>query len=72
MSTRGYPDRIVHDYGICGDCGKVRYACRKDARRIARSKGWHGMNAYQCGDYWHLGHPPTALRRGQISRGDLT
>lgn len=43
--------------GHCPDCGKTRYATRRRARRAA--KVFHpgnAMRAYQCGDFWHIGH----------------
>lgn len=51
--------------GICPECGKVRYLYRNHAKRVARLlyPGDH-LSAYQCGDYWHLGHPPRRVVRG--------
>jgi hypothetical protein len=56
----------------CPDCGKVRYLSRRHARARARviKDGTH-MNAYRCGDFWHLGHLPDAVRTGQATRDDL-
>jgi len=45
--------------GRCPDCGKVRYASRREARQAAQGLRWHGGNrkrarTYRCGNYWHL------------------
>lgn len=61
----------------CPDpCGKIRFGRKSDAKRvITRMKGRRGrMHAYRCHDnpeFWHVGHPPTALVRGKISRDDI-
>jgi hypothetical protein len=58
----------------CPVCGKVRYSSRaraKQAIRQIRSRVGGHMNAYRCGDFWHVGHTPTALIRGDITRDDL-
>ena len=49
----------------CEDCGKLRYLSRKAARLAAR-RGHPGesMSTYRCGDYWHIGHTPYAIKRG--------
>ncbi len=42
--------------GPCVACGKQRYKSRRAARKA--SKDLHPdarMQAYQCGDYWHIG-----------------
>lgn len=45
--------------GSCPTCGKRRYITKADAKRaIRRFEGREGrLNAYRCGDAWHLGHP---------------
>ena len=61
--------------------GKIRYQTRADAkkarRRIysARLPGRDGpLSAYLCDvcDYFHLGHLPQVVRRGEVSRDDYT
>lgn len=57
-------------------CGKIRFARKSDAKRvITRMKARRGrMHAYPCREFegfWHIGHPPKALIRGQISRDDI-
>lgn len=45
--------------GLCGRCGRARYATRRTARhaaRIAAPGPW--LRAYRCGDAWHLISPP--------------
>lgn len=56
----------------CPDCGKLRYLSRRHARARARviKDGTH-MNAYRCGDFWHLGHLPPSVRTGDATRDDL-
>lgn len=57
----------------CPTCGKVRYltrdAAKKVARRFRHRKG--RLNAYQCGNFWHLGHLPKDVTAGRMSRADL-
>jgi len=57
--------------GECPTCGKLRYPTRKVAKAVARRLSHRGTNEYRCGDYWHIGHLPTAVRRGTISRDAL-
>ena len=38
----------------CPDCGKRRYATRRDAKRQARIDRLIAVRAYPCGMYWHL------------------
>lgn len=56
----------------CPTCGKQRYRDRKTARRAARrTPGWGRMNAYRCGNFWHLGHLPAGVTAGKYTRDDL-
>lgn len=56
----------------CPMCGKVRYLSRKQARDAARRlRGSGHLNAYRCGEFWHLGHLPDPVRAGRWSRDDL-
>jgi hypothetical protein len=57
----------------CDDCGKRCFLAKGDAKRAIRSmKGRVGkLHVYRCGDYWHLGHIPTALARGRITRDQV-
>lgn len=52
-------------FGICEVDGKIRYGSRKDAKLQARRlyPGDH-LTAYDCGDYWHFGHPPQRVIHG--------
>lgn len=49
---------VASSMGTCGTCGKQRYANRKVARAERRRlyPGESTMQAYQCGDAWHIGH----------------
>lgn len=57
----------------CPDCGKIRYSTKAVAKLAARRiRGHDGkVRPYRCGDFWHLGHQPAALTRGDISRDDV-
>lgn len=58
----------------CPVCGKVRYSSRRAARlaiRRIRSRRSGHMSPYRCGDFWHVGHTPSAVVRGDITRDDL-
>lgn len=55
-------------FARCSTCGKWCYPTRKAARRAARAfHPGHPMRAYQCGDWWHYGHKPAWLIRGEVS-----
>lgn len=57
----------------CPTCGKHRYYTKADAKHAIRAmKGRVGrLNAYRCGDYWHVGHLPADVVTGVIARTDL-
>lgn len=58
----------------CPDCDKVRYSSRKRARLAMRQMTHRrpgSMNAYRCGEFWHIGHLPSEVRRGVIARDAL-
>lgn len=57
----------------CEECGKIRYLSKNAAKRAAkRMRGRRGaLNAYRCGEFWHLGHLPEAVKRGAIPRWDI-
>lgn len=59
----------VLQMGLCGRCGRARYATRSQARRAARI-GMPGrrLRAYRCGDAWHL----TSHSRPQWIAGPVT
>lgn len=59
--------------GWCPDCGKWRWMTRKAAKTALRHhKARKGrLHVYACGDFWHLGHPPRALIRGDVARDEL-
>lgn len=61
----------VNGLGWCDRCGKNKYGSRKDAKKAARQLSQTGLNAYQCGDFWHLGHLPTAVIGGHQNREEL-
>ena len=64
----GPPERRY--VGTCPDCRKYQFETRRAARRAARSL-YPGdvMRAYQCGQWWHIGHTPAAVRRGERPAG---
>lgn len=59
----------------CPDCGKLRYLTRahakRVARRISRRRGGR-LNAYRCGEFFHIGHLPDGVRHGDLSRDEIT
>lgn len=61
------PDSMVNDAGLC-ECGKRRFVNRREARLIARQRNYRDLNAYRCGGYWHLGHLPAVVERGEVGR----
>ncbi|HTF10350.1 MAG TPA: hypothetical protein VK659_19455 [Asanoa sp.] len=62
----------INFFNECPLDGKVRFPSRKAARRAARRHPQFGrMNAYPCGDFWHLGHLPAAVKRGNVGREAL-
>ena len=45
--------------GLCGRCGRARYATRRTARHAARiAAPGTRLRAYRCGEAWHLTAPP--------------
>lgn len=58
----------------CADCGKIRFLTRKAAKHAAknlnRRRPGH-LNAYQCGEFWHIGHLPAAVIAGNRTRAEL-
>lgn len=55
-----------HRVGTCPDCGKYRYPTRKAAKRAAQDLfPGDPQRAYPCGEYWHHGHNPDWLKRGE-------
>lgn len=71
--------QFLHHTGVasggtpCPTCGKRRFLTKADAKTVARQmKGRRGrLNAYRCGDFWHLGHLPKPVARGRLTRDDL-
>lgn len=55
--------------GRCPDCGKQSFITRKAARAVLRAKFKHeSMTIYRCGDYFHFGHTPGPIKRGNVDR----
>lgn len=54
----------------CPTCGKLRFLTKAEAKKSARRmKGRSGrLNAYRCGEFWHLGHLPKVVVAGRRSR----
>ena len=53
-------------------CGKRAYRRKQDAKTVRRTHGGDHLSVYRCtSGYWHIGHRPAQLTRGQISRADL-
>lgn len=72
MRPRVKPGRNIrpHQLGTakCPSCGKVRYLDRAEARRAARGMfPAEALRAYRCGDFWHIGHTPDWVKRGDAT-----
>lgn len=59
--------------GECTSCGKLRFLTKAAAKRAASQLPHRQgrLNAYRCGDFWHIGHLPRAIARGLATRDDL-
>lgn len=52
----------------CDACGKRCYGSRKEARRLGRALyPGESLRAYQCGEFWHIGHTAPWRARGEWS-----
>lgn len=76
-SERERQQRVLAGVRCPEPCGKIRFYRKRDAKRvITRMKGRRGrMHAYPCKqhpEFWHIGHPPKDLVRGNISREDVS
>lgn len=64
----------VRVLGTCPTCGKTAHPSRKDAKAVRRQPGFKGQHfsVYQCeSGWWHIGHIPGPVLRGDMSRADL-
>jgi len=57
-----------HVVGQCPACGKNMYRTRREARNSRKRNPREKINAYPCGDYWHVGHLPPNVRAGIVGR----
>ncbi|WP_242891138.1 hypothetical protein [Actinomadura litoris] len=68
--------------GLCGRCGRARYATRRTARHASRiAAPGVRLRAYRCGGAWHLTNPTgrpqyiaspvTLVQRPDAARGRL-
>lgn len=60
----------------CTVCGKLRFTTRRAAKQGIRQMRSHGrsdghLNAYRCGDFWHIGHLPSVVIDGSRGRDDI-
>lgn len=66
-TVRSQSTKVISQ-GICPleTCGKVRFLSRKDAKIAAKRlfPGDH-LNAYECDGWWHFGHKPERVIRGE-------
>lgn len=66
------PTRYSGGTGECPRCTKAAYATRKQAKTAAkRLFPGERLSVYRCGDYYHFGHLPTVVRRGETDRSSL-
>lgn len=63
--------REVYHIGPCATCGKLRFLTKKAAKDFVKRTKDYSMKAYRCGEYFHIGHQPERLRRGEITRRQL-
>lgn len=61
---------LVHHVGTCPSCGKRRYVSKRAAKAVIRQYR-DRMNAYRCGEYWHVGHLPRPVITGDATRDDI-
>lgn len=61
---------VVPTYGgVCPDCGKKRWGSRKAAKDFAKQQyPYDKLSAYQCGDWWHIGHLTPQVIAGDLPR----
>jgi hypothetical protein len=59
-------------WATCETCGKRSYPTRSEARQAARAHSINAdkFNVYRCGDGWHLGHLPQAVRSGELDKDE--
>lgn len=56
---------------VCPRCGKNCFVRRKDAKKWSRGRlPGQNWSVYRCGEYWHYGHKPEAMRSGAKTRLD--
>lgn len=72
-SQRDFEQFVMAGERCPAPCGKVRFLTKGDAKKkIRRMRGRKGrLHAYPCGDFWHTGHVPTVLKRGEVARADV-
>jgi hypothetical protein len=67
---------VNRDYiGFCEHCQKRKYGNRKSARVVARRMGGGHVVAYRCPsekEFWHVGHLPTPVIKGIVTREEIT
>lgn len=51
----------------CDECGKRGYATKRAAKLAGRAVD-RRCRPYRCGRYWHFGHLPTVVIRGEYDR----
>ncbi|GAA4679314.1 hypothetical protein [Gordonia humi] len=59
--------------GRCAVCAKVSFTSRQAARRAARRHSTFDVQPYRCpaGNGIHLGHRPSGVARGELTRGEF-
>lgn len=57
----------------CPVCGKRSFPTKHMARRVRRQmRDRRGLSVYECAfGGWHVGHLPWAVRRGEVTRGEI-
>jgi hypothetical protein len=77
MTKRHGTDWIKTSYpqGRCQDCDKLYYSSRGNAKQNLKRLRHHGkQHVYECPTHegwWHVGHLPEAVVRGEHGREEL-
>jgi hypothetical protein len=58
--------------GVCSVDGKRCYLNRREAKKaLKQHTRRHEMSVYECGNWWHLGHLPKAVKTGRKTRDQI-
>jgi hypothetical protein len=66
-------ETLIGGVGWCAQHGKLLHPSRKAAKRACRQLHSPGLREYRCAGvdgYWHVGHLPPPVRRGERTMRD--